>query len=404
MNWWFSDPTKFAKPKNDGAALLPEADLPLRIIGNSAYFDFLGPQDEPWVQSLLGEMQRFEGQRRRQLAERLAEPLSFNAPYFKRRAASRILMRLWKPEKLVGVRPTVLREAVFSAAALHEDRQDVLDAAALSFSLSRQALAETLFGDLPGERIVRAPCPVPLAHEVVLRTNLAIAQAAVMRASTIALNIQGATRPIVRLAKLRGLLCVVKEATAGAPPLLEISGPFALFRHTLIYGRALAELLPHLAWCARFTLNAQCSLRGRLCDVSIDNSAPIFPADAPATFDSKLEARFAKDIAALALDWDLLREPEPLQASGTLIFPDFLLTHRIHKERRVFIELIGFWTPEYLTKKLARLRDSGIANIVLCLDEDRLCNADELPPGLPIVKYRRRVDAAAVMEQVERLV
>jgi len=395
---------KFAKPHNDGAVLLPEADLPLRIIGNTAYFDFLGPQDEPWVQALLGEMQRFEGQRRRQLAERLAEPFSFNAPYFKRRAASRVLMRLWKPERIVGVRPTVLRQAVFVRAASQEDREQVLEDVALEFSLSRQSLAETLFGDLPGERIVRAPCPIPSAHEVVLRTNVAIAQAAVMRASTIDLSILGATRPIVRLAKLRGLLCVVKENRPGTHPVLEISGPFSLFRHTLIYGRALAELLPHLAWCARFTLNAQCSLRGRLCDVSIDNSAPIFPADAPIAFDSKLEARFAKDIAALALDWDLVREPEPLRADGTLIFPDFLLTHRIHKERRVFIELIGFWTPDYLAKKLARLRDSGITNMVLCLDEERVCNADELPPGLPIVKYRRRVDAAAVLKQVEQLV
>lgn len=384
--------------------MLPEADLPLRLIGNHAYLDFLGPQDEPWVQALLGEMQRFEGQRRRQLAERLAEPLSFNAPYFKRRAASRVLMRLWKPERIVGVRPPVLRQAVFLAGASHGDRCRVLDSVALQFTLSRQSLEETLFGDLPGERIVRAPSPIPSAHEVVLRTNLAIAQAAVMRAATVELSIQGATRPIVRLAKLRGLLCVVKEVRPGVPPVLEISGPFSLFRHTLLYGRALAELLPHLAWCARFTLHAQCSLRGRLCDVSIDNSAPIFPADAPLAFDSKLEARFAKDMSAIALDWDLLREPEPLQADGTLIFPDFLLTHRIHKERRVFIELIGFWTPDYLAKKLERLSKSGITNMILCIDEERVCNDKDLPPGLPIVRYRRRVDAAAVLKKVQDIV
>jgi hypothetical protein len=45
--------------------LLPEADLPLRLVERAAYFDFLGPQDEPWLRVLLAEMVRFEGRQRR---------------------------------------------------------------------------------------------------------------------------------------------------------------------------------------------------------------------------------------------------------------------------------------------------------------------------------------------------
>ena len=384
--------------------MLPQADLPFRILGATAYFDFLGPQDEPWVAALLVEMQRFEGQRRRQLAERLAEPLPFEAPYHKRRAASRVLMRLWKPERLVGLRPVVVRQALFAAAASSSmTTQQTMLAVANELGISLTTLEQSMFGDLPGERIVRAPSPPPLAGEVVLRTNLAIAQAALMRAAVVDVRIVGATRPIVRLAKLRGLLCVVKEATTQAEPLLEISGPYSLFRHTLLYGRALAELLPHLSWCSRFLLTAQCELRGRLCQITLDNNAPIFPALPSATFDSKLEERFAKEMAALALDWDLVREPEPVKADGTLIFPDFLLRHRIFTDRRVFIELIGFWTPDYLAKKFSRLRASGISNLILCLDEDRICADADLPPGLPVIRYRRRIDAAAVLRQVESM-
>jgi uncharacterized protein len=406
--------------------LLPEAELPLRVVEGGAFFDFLGPQDEPWLRVLLGELVRFEGRRRRELAERLAEPLPCETPFFKRRAATRVLLRLWRRDRVAIVPPLEARARLFGAAAARPGatevstkmsmesvaratRDAVVADVAASFSIPPEALGESLFADLPGERIVRAPEPLPSVAEIVLRTNLAVVQAVLMRASTIDLQVEGGVRPIVRLAKLRGLLCVVVDAAAGdgaAPPSprLQLSGPFSLFRHTLLYGRALAELIPHLSWCARFELRAACALRGRLVDITVDSGAPIFPAAAPASFDSLLEERFARDIARLAPDWDVVREPEAVRAGATLIFPDFLLRHRIHPERRVLVELAGFWTPDYLTAKLARLREAdNLPPFILCVDEDRACALGEVPPHLSLVPFRRRVDAAAVLRRVDEL-
>ena len=394
--------------------MLSERDLPLRLIEERAFIDYLGPQDEPWVRVLLAEMTRFEGRRRRELAERLAEPLPCEAPHFKRRAASRVLLALWRREPAEGPasrlapaqslpRPAALREELFgAAAATGAPAMTIADAAAARLGLSREAVLDRLFADLPGERPVLAPSPPPTPTEAMLRTNLAIAQAVLMRASRVELRVEGGVRPIVRLAKLRGLLCTILDVPDLGRPVLELSGPFSLFQHTLLYGRALAELLPHLAWCARFELRAACSLRGRLATVSVDSGDPIFPAAAPTLYDSRLEERFAGEIAKLAPDWDLLREPEPLRAGGTLIFPDFLLRHRLQPSRQVLIEIVGFWTPEYLANKLEKLRQTD-AVCLLCVDEDRACAVADLPPHLPVVRFRRRIDVAAVLREVERL-
>jgi predicted nuclease of restriction endonuclease-like RecB superfamily len=382
--------------------LLAPGDLPLRVVERGAYFDFLGPQDEPWLRVLMGELGRFEGRRRRELCERLAEPLPCETPYFKRRAATRVLLGLWRRER-VGAVPSVEARARLFRAAATGTRDTLLADVAASFGVDAAALEESLFADLPGERVVRAPVPPPSTNEVVLRTNLAVVQAALMRASTIDLDVEGAVRPLVRLAKLRGLLCVVVEPPGGPAPRLQISGPFSLFRHTLLYGRALAELVPHLAWCARFRLRATCSLRGRLVDVLVESGAPIFPAAAPAAFDSRLEERFARDLARVAPDWDLVREPEAVRAGSTLVFPDFLLRHRIHSERCALVEIAGFWTPDYLTAKLARLREAQLPPFVLCIDEDRACALGDVPANLSVVPFRRRVDAAAVVRRVEAL-
>jgi uncharacterized protein len=391
--------------------LLSERDLPLRLIEERAFVDYLGPQDEPWLRVLLAEMVRFEGRRRRELAERLAEPLPCEAPHFKRRAAARTLFALWRRERVEPPAagnpalpaPATLRQLLFTEAATAEaPPAGVAEAAAERFGLAREGLLEHLFADLPGERPVRAPAPPPTPAEAMLRTNLAIAQAVLMRASRIELRVEGGVRPIVRLAKLRGLLCTIAESQDGGRPVLEISGPFSLFQHTLLYGRALAELLPHLAWCARFELRAACALRGRLATVSFETGDPIFPAAPPIPFDSRLEERFARDIARLAPDWDLVREPEPLRAAGTLIFPDFLLQHRLHPRRRILIEIVGFWTPQYLTAKLEKLRQVD-AVCLLCIDTDRSCAVGDLPPHLPVLRFRRRLDAAAVLHEAERL-
>lgn len=397
--------------------MLADADLPLRLFERRAFLDLLGPQDEPWLRVLRAEVRRYEGRRQRDLLERLAEPLPCAAPHFKRRAATRVLLRLWRRERVTALPPMEVRARLFAAAAQADtgptpkrtdadgalDRAALVTATAASFGVTAGELEEALFADLPSEGIVRAPALVPEVGELVLRTNLAIAQAALMRAAVVHLRVEGAVRPIVRLAKLRGLLCTITDASPAEAPVLEVSGPFALFRHTLLYGRALAGLLPQLAWTARFELRASVRLRGRIVDVDLASGMPLFPATAPAPFDSRLEERFAADLGALTTDWDLLREPEPVRAGGTLIFPDFLLRHRIQTDRRVLVELVGFWTPEYLEQKVARLRQAQAGPIVLCVDEARACAAEALGPDLPVLPYRRRVDARAVLALAEAL-
>ena len=108
-------------------------------------------------------------------------------------------------------------------------------------------------------------------------------------------------------------------------------------------------------------------------------------------------------MAQLAPDWDVIREPEPVRAGASLIFPDFLLRHRLRPERRAFVEIVGFWTPAYLQNKLEKLRQATVPAFVVCIDEARACAPAELPAGWPVVPFRRRVDATAVLRAVERL-
>jgi predicted nuclease of restriction endonuclease-like RecB superfamily len=43
------------------------------------------------------------------------------------------------------------------------------------------------------------------------------------------------------------------------------------------------------------------------------------------------------------------------------------------------VEIVGFWTPEYLANKLERLRCARVSNLVLCIDADRNLGDGDIP-------------------------
>jgi predicted nuclease of restriction endonuclease-like RecB superfamily len=375
--------------------LLPDKLIPARVERGRVLPAFLGPQDHPWLGVLMEEIDRFRGRPRRELDERLRAPLPCAAPFGNSRAATSVLLRLWRCSADAAVDPATAREILFTEGATScEPRPRVMAAAAEHLAIAPEALEAALFADLPGERIVRAPEQIPSVEDAACRVNLVIAQSLLFRASIVRIRAEGAMRPVVRQARLRGLLCTV---SAGPPLVLEVSGPFALFRRTLLYGRSLAELLPFLARTARFELVARCVLDGQDGVLCLRSGDPISPAAAPKTFDSKLEERFAKDFKKAAPDWDLIREPEPVRAGDALIFPDFLLRHRLDSARRFLLEIVGFWTADYIEKKLAALRAAGIGNLILAVDEERRCADGQMPAGARVVRYRRRVDPQQIL-------
>jgi len=376
--------------------------VPESLISYSGHDDrvvprFLGEHDHVWMRALLDEFARFVGRPQRELDERLREPLPCESPSGKRALAIQVLRRLSGQQRRAAVPPPSARAALFGEAArASAARETVLANVAARLGTTVVSLEDSLFADLPSERLV-VPIEASVSPtQLALRANLALAQAFISRAAAVAVEVEGNARALVRHAKLRGLLCTVTPRSDPGSARLEISGPLALFRHTLVYGRALGELLPLLARCLRFRLRAVCVLPGRRVTLELGSADPIFPALETRLYDSLVEERFARDFRRAAPDWDVIREPEPIAAGGTLVFPDFALQHRQHPGRRWLLEIVGFWTPGYLTRKLAQYRAAGLPNLILCIDEQRNCADGDLPDKALVVRYKRRVDAAAV--------
>lgn len=385
--------------------MLPANRIQVYISGPKATPIWLGAEDHAWLRALISDFVRLGGKPYREVVSFLQEPQRTPAPTGKR------LMALWMLQKLCDrekppldageLRNVIALEAQRLRDCSKFDRFDALSASAKQFGLSVEAVNEYLFSDLPGERRLCLPNPLPDPHWLATRTNLALAQGLLRLASEITIELYGGARAVVRQVHLRRLLYAIDRAESGGVR-LQISGAFSLFHHTTMYGHALASILPILSWCERFSLEAHCVLRGRTVTAQLCSGDPIALGEPPREYDSRLEERFARDFARANLDWDLIREPEPIEAGDALIFPDFEIVHRRDPSKRFLLEIVGFWTPEYLHEKLRRLRSMPYVPLVLCIDRELNCGAGDLPVHARIVWFRKRIEPGAVLAEIEK--
>jgi hypothetical protein len=371
---------------------------PYRICDDLVVADYFQDTDRPWLRCVLEEYARFVDRPRRELRRRWSEPLPVPSSPTKRRLVIAYLDRLGRDRTRAPVPPRRIRETVFLArSAQAGPRQVVLETAAETLGVGPDVAGAFLFADLPEERSV-GPLPGDLTPiSLVPLANLEVVQYLLRRTVRLTLSVDGQSRALIRAARVRGLICAVHKTAPFEPAILSLSGPLAVIRHSALYGRALAGLARYLPECGRYRLHARCLIDGQLLTYELRAGEVDFPGIEPRRFDSRLEERFHKDFLRLAPDWDILREPEPVQAGRRLLFPDFLLRHRHDPQRQWWLEIVGFWTPQYLEKKLAGLRQAGLRRMILCVDADRACHEEELPRGAELVRFRKRIDVAEVL-------
>jgi predicted nuclease of restriction endonuclease-like RecB superfamily len=63
--------------------------------------------------------------------------------------------------------------------------------------------------------------------------------------------------------------------------------------------------------------------------------------------------------------WRLLRESEVLLLGDTVMVPDFVLVDEAAETRKILLELVGIWHPNYLRRKVEKVRAANCAHLLL---------------------------------------
>jgi predicted nuclease of restriction endonuclease-like RecB superfamily len=395
--------------------MLPSNLLVARVRGGRIEPLLLEPEGIPLAiaAEILDRLRDGVGRSRRELERELGEleELALEAGLDLRvaRAMAALALRasVFEPVKApvdpVRARLEVFEEACrsFGVAVGEEERRAVLERAAARLGCRVEDL-EAVLAEYQDE--VLSKPPDMSAEDLVKEYNLAEVQTLLFKALKLDARFvaDGATtKRLLRAVKALGLLYVAEKAGEGVR--LTIDGPASLLRQTRRYGTRLAKLIPHVMLADRWAIEADIAGRVRTLKFELaDARSHLFPrrsVEVEPLFDSEVEREFFKSLSRLAPGWKVEREPEPLVAGSRILIPDFSVSCG---DRKVYIEIVGFWTKEYLERKLEKLRElKGVAMIV-AVDEELACSSvKDLPHE--VVLFRGKLRGADVYPLLRKL-
>lgn len=287
-------------------------------------------------------------------------------------------------------RAATLRRDVFRMAAAHHplvrradrlfERAEVKVKAEIADHLGRswQAIDRELFADVMEFHRLAEFAGYADGGALLARYNVAQVQTALFRAVHMIVWATQDFKTILRYAKLARLMHTIVRA-GDARYCIRFDGPMSVLRATRRYGAAMARFLPALLACRGWRMHAVVGTRRRSWQVGLDLCAEdglTSHLPPPEAFDSSIEEGFARKWGPDKRDgWRLDREGEILHQSQKVFVPDFVFRH--DDGRTAVLEIVGFWTPEYLQAKLDTLRAFRDHHVLLAVAE----SASEKLPG-----------------------
>ncbi|MDR7534404.1 MAG: DUF790 family protein [Armatimonadota bacterium] len=228
--------------------------------------------------------------------------------------------------------------------------------------------------------------------------DLAQAQALLYDAVQVTVDATGDLGHVVRYARLARLMYRIERRPGGYR--LVLDGPASVLRHTHAYGVDFARFLAALVAPRGWTMSAQITLRKGWRPVTFtlsDADGLRSRVAAPALFDSRLEEAFARKFGPARDGWHLVREGMILEAGEALVVPDFLFRHDDGTE--VALEIVGYWTPEYLEAKFRKLAQVRGVNLVVAVRPSLAARAGSLPAT--VLPFRSGILLKALMPRLE---
>ncbi len=377
------------------------------------------PRFTRMAEALIEIFSDHEGKTRRELTEALNRYAEDSTDYRIQRGLAKLLSddRCEFIERSVAPSAEI-RQRLFSLArenhpvVLHPDlihpvtKDELLLEVAREYKTEPEQIAWALYADL-SENHILTQFDAPTIAWLLQRYNVALAQAMLYRCVQMKLsvfrNIPSRYKQLFKFIKFYQLMHTIQgDLDSGYEVLLD--GPVSMFRMSQKYGLQLAVFLPALLLCTRWKMEAEI--------VGADGARRFFPLDETVKlvshyrdstmYDSLLERTFAERFAEVDSGWEIEREVAIINLKETVFIPDFAFRHR--DGRTALLEIVGFWRPDYLVKKIMKLQRSGRSDMVVAVSADLNVSEEDFKdvPG-SVFFFKKRINPHEVIARLEQV-
>ena len=301
--------------------------------------------------------------------------------------------------------PLKVRHMLFAEAAARgfQKRNAVVRDVASALGLTPEQVEESMYADLDAEEVLEH-CPTISPADLLKQYNLSLTQTLLFSSTEMEFKASGNWQRIFRAIKLHGLMYAA--CRRGGSICVRLDGPTSLFKLTRRYGTALAKVLPEIMRGRPWRIEAKILRADRLLNFTIESGRHgwLFPElQLEEEYDSAVEEDFAQQFRSLRTGWEVKREPEPVEAGSAVMIPDFSFHFG---RRKVYMEVVGFWTAQYLKRKIEKLSEVKEPFIV-AVDEELACGRLERlkasNPNVRLIYYRGRIPVREVLAQLQPL-
>lgn len=370
-----------------------------------ASYHWLGVANE-----LIGLVEQHVGKSRGELDQALRDYEGDSLGYQVMRGLTAVLLNRATFASDPPVPPADLRDALFTkrAADVTVGRGEILAETAVRYNITPAQAEAALFADLAEEQLLESVGDPITPADLIARYNLEVARGLLYWASDLYIYVEDGYRDLFKFIKLFGLMYSIKPANSGYE--IDLYGPISPFvSSTIRYGLQFAKFLPALLLCQSWQMMAQVRPPGekRTYRYRLDDSTPLRSHfKSAAGFASQLEANFAAEFETkynrATRDWLLSYEDELILVGDTVMIPDFALTHR-KNGRRALLEIIGYWHPNYLKRKLDKVKKANRADLILLVYESNKVSAEPFQnaSASPVLAFKSKPVLKDVLALVE---
>lgn len=361
------------------------------------------------------------GQQRAALEQTLLEYVGTGTDYRVMRGLIKLLTDRCEFQTGIEIEPFEIRRALFLKARERHPlagegaevaRGEVVAAAATELQRAPAELIENLYADLPKNQKL-SEFEELTGEELLHLYNLAQAQALLYRCLEMRLFVAPQEpegyRELFGAIKAYRLIHTVKGSNEAGYE-IRLDGPVSIFQRSQKYGVQMAVFLPALLLCRHWRLRAEIAANPKTGQTQrnlffeLDSDTHTFRSHYASVqpYANPVIDKLAADWTKRERAWALAPNREVIDLGSSAFIPDYVLSHP--DGRHVYLEILGFWTPEHLSVRVNELTNAGFQDFLLAAWEELCGSRDPLTHVPPhTIVFKRSLDPTAIELALERL-
>ncbi len=364
---------------------------------------------------LIEIFDEFQNRSRGELDGELEEYVGTGTDYRILRGLIKLLTDRCEFETAAPAEPSEIRQRVFLEARKFqpvlpdsEAKKKVLEIAAQEFESNAETIFANLYADLSAQqKLTSFETIVP--KDLLDRYNLAQAQALLYKCVEMKIRVApsdaGVYRAIFDWIKHFGLIhSVLGNAANGYE--IRLTGAASLFHRSQKYGVQMSVFLPALLLCKNWKMSAEISQKEKgtvFYELTSEQTELVSNRfDEPEYKNPDIE-KLSKNWGKSSAEWQLKENRQVIDLGKTAFVPDLVLTSPAGE--KVYLDVLGFWTPKSLQKRLEEFAAANFTKFILAASQELRGSREEpLWTSENVMFYKTKIEPLLLVEMAEKLI